>query len=127
MSIARDLQYLRDIGERLRRIEMYTQGGRTAFLDSLLIQDAVVRNLEIMGEAAKNLSPAFRHMHADLPWREMGRFRDLAIHVYFKVRLEDVWDIVERELPTLRERLPVLIASLKHPARPGAIDPPNPA
>jgi len=66
--------------------------------------DAVVRNLEMIGEAARELSPSLRKKHATIPWRAMIGFRVLATHVYWEVEPERVWVIV-RGLPELRRRL----------------------
>lgn len=77
-----DRFYLIHILERIQRIESYTTGGREAFLASSMIQDAVIRNFEIIGEAAKQVSESFRLVHPGLPWRRLAGFRDVLIHNY---------------------------------------------
>jgi uncharacterized protein with HEPN domain len=72
--------------------------------------DAIVRNLEVIGEAARTLSPAFRKAHPEIPWRAMIGFRVLATHVYWEVEPERVWVIV-RSLPELRRKLSQLQAA----------------
>lgn len=74
-------------------------------MDSEVIQDAVVRNLEVIGEAAKNIGPGTRRGLAKVPWREMARFRDLAIHHYGQLLAEEVWEIVESDLPAIRRNV----------------------
>lgn len=111
MSAERDLRYLEDMVECARRVDEIVREGQVAFQSSWRSQDAIIRNLEVIGEAAKHLSPEFRAANADLPWREMGRFRDLAIHHYFGVRLDIVWSIAEQSVPALRQRLPALIGA----------------
>jgi len=95
--------YLIHILERIQRIESYTAGGREAFLASSMIQDAVIRNFEIIGEAVKGISENFRLVHPGLPWRRLAGFRDVLIHNYPGVDLEEVWNIITSHLPGLRE------------------------
>lgn len=75
------------------------------FLKSVQLQDAVIRRLEIIGEAAKNIPAEFRKKHADIPWSEMARTRDKLIHGYFGVDLDLTWDITKRDLPGLKNKL----------------------
>lgn len=100
-----DVPKIADILERIDRIQRATGGGKGAFLASEVIQDAVIRNLEVIGEAAKGVSDSTRRHNPEVPWREMARFRDLAIHQYGRVQAEEVWDIVEDELPAIRRSL----------------------
>lgn len=88
--------------ERIDRILPATEGGRSAFLDSEVIQDAVVCNLEVIGEAAKGVSSTTRKGRIQVPWRAMARFRDLSILHYGRVLSEEVWEIVVNDLPRIR-------------------------
>ena len=98
----RSLLYLEDMRESANKVQRYTQGmGLSEFMLNELVVDATLRNLEIIGEAAKNLSDDVKGRYPEIDWRGMGRFRDLLSHHYFGVRLETVWDVVERELPAL--------------------------
>jgi uncharacterized protein with HEPN domain len=100
--------YLIDIAECIHRIESYTHGGRDQFLQSTMIQDAVIRNFEIMGEAAKQLSQDFKEANPDVPWRRIGGFRDVLIHAYHRVRLDEVWVYVEG-LSELKQKIQTLL------------------
>ena len=97
--------YLHHILEAIERIQSYTSGGLEAFQSDLKTQDAVVRNLQIIGEASKKVSHETRAGSPDLPWRDMAGMRDRIVHDYFGVSLDIVWDVVENHLPPLRERL----------------------
>jgi uncharacterized protein with HEPN domain len=98
----RDLDYLADIQEAIHRILAYTQGMTwDDFLDDYRTQDAIVRNIEVIGEATKNLSDALRRQYPHIPWKVMAGARDRLIHHYFGVNNEIVWHIVQEDLPAL--------------------------
>ncbi|SFE07652.1 Uncharacterized conserved protein, contains HEPN domain [Lentibacillus persicus] len=104
-----DNVYLRHILECIENIESYVPNGESDFFSSKLIQDAVIRNLEIVGEATKRISQDFRKQHPQLPWREMAGLRDILIHNYFGVDNRIVWNVVEKEIPTLKEQITDLL------------------
>lgn len=86
-SARRDADYLGDIAEAMRRIIAYTASlTYEGFLDDTKTQDAVIRNLQVIGEAVKRLSPAMRKACPSLPWKEMAALRDKLIHDYFGIR-----------------------------------------
>jgi len=109
--VSRDRLYLKDLLIAADRILEYTVGGEAAFKESPLIQDAVIRNFEIIGEAAKQISEETRTLHPDIPWRVIGRFRDLLIHHYHGVDLDQVWNIVAGDLQLLRTRAQEVLVS----------------
>lgn len=78
-----------------------------------MVQDAVVRNLEIVGEAAKRVSPDLRKRAPGVPRQEMAGMRDKLVHDYFGVDLDLVWDVVAAELPGARTRIIVLLEELE--------------
>ena len=104
-----DEVYLRHFLESLERIEAYTAGGREYFMHSSMAQDATVRDLEVVGEATKRLSPEIRSAHPEIPWRNMARMRGVLIHDYMGVDLEIVWEVVENRLRPLRDHLSTLL------------------
>lgn len=93
-----DKTYLIHIIECINNIENYTKEGKDKFMESTLIQDAVIRNLEIIGEATKKVSKDLRDSYSELPWREMAGLRDVLIHDYFGVDIKIVWNVVDNEL-----------------------------
>ncbi len=104
-----DKTYLEHILDAIERIQIYTADGRDAFMADTMIQDAVVRNFEIIGEAAKRLSADLRHRHAEIPWRQAAGFRDVLSHDYVSIDLTIVWNAIESHLPTLREAVRELL------------------
>ena len=85
-----------------KSIAEVTAGGEQEFLTSRLIQDGVVRNLEVIGEATKNLSTELREANPAIPWRQIAGMRDVLIHDYLKFNLSRVWLTVSTDLPDLR-------------------------
>ncbi len=106
--------YLLHAIDAIDAVQRYTTDGRDAFFDDAKTQDAVIRNIEILGQAVKGISDATRALEPAVPWRQIAGMRDKLIHDYFGVDLSLVWDVVERELPILRpqlERLSVRLAA----------------
>ena len=102
MSNRTDTELLYDIQEALRRIKAYThEMTYNVFLSDTRTQDAVIRNLEIIGEATKKLSVDLRDRHPNIPWKKMAGTRDRLIHDYIGVDIEIVWQIVIAELSDL--------------------------
>jgi uncharacterized protein with HEPN domain len=96
-----DRLYLSNIKECIERIESYTHEGREIFLQTTIIQDAVIRNFEIIGEATKRLSPEIRAAYPDVSWQQVAGFRDVLIYDYLKVNLKQIWGVIEQNLPQL--------------------------
>jgi uncharacterized protein with HEPN domain len=110
MSRRNDKAFLRDIQEAVQRIGEYTaEIEYREFLDDRKTQDAVIRNLEIIGEAVKHLSAEVRVAHSAIPWKEMAGVRDRLIHDYFGVNLDIVWQIVTGELPDVGKQISSVI------------------
>jgi uncharacterized protein with HEPN domain len=105
--------YLAHILECIQKIEQFTQEGRRHFFQDAMVQDAVLRNLEVIGEAAKRLDDSYREAHPQIPWRALAGLRDVLIHQYESVELDRVWAIVEGELPGLREAIAALLPPLE--------------
>lgn len=106
-----DRIYLLHIQDAIRQVLEYTREGRDGFFADRKTQDAVVRNLEIIGEAVKRLSAPFRSQQADIPWKRIAGMRDKVIHDYFGVDFRLVWETVDKELPGLLRRVEELLAT----------------
>lgn len=108
--------YLDDMLEAVKRIEQYARGVTFEKLKKdTLVLDGIVRNLEIIGEAAKNIPSQFREKYPEVEWKKIGGLRDILAHEYFGIDLEVVWDIVKNKLPGLQEQVSSILKG-KNPA-----------
>jgi uncharacterized protein with HEPN domain len=101
------------MAERIRRIEDCAQEGREAFESSHILQDAIIRNFEIIGEAVKQLSPEIREKYPGVPWRRVAGFRDVLIHDYMGVDLDEVWNVIQKDLPDLKRTVNEMRADIE--------------
>lgn len=102
--------YLRDIIEATAKIEKYTLNlSYDEFLDNDLIQDGVIRNLEIIGEAVKKIPMEVRLKNSHIEWRKIAGLRDFLIHAYFEIDLDLVWDVVVNKIPILKREITSLL------------------
>ena len=104
-----DRLYLLHILERIARIRDYASGGYAAFIDEVMVQDAILRNLEVIGEAVKQVSTELREQNPQIPWRRIAGMRDVLIHDYMGVDPEEVWNVVQNDLDTLERQIQALL------------------
>ena len=109
----RDLVYLHHIQDAVLRVQSYVSVGRDAFMTTTHWQDAVVRQLEIIGEAAKRISEEVRSKYPDIPWRRIAGMRDVLIHDYMTVDLSLVWEVVHRDLPEPSRKIEVILEEME--------------
>ena len=114
--------FLLHIKDAIERILRYAPADRAAFLANTMVQDAVIRNLEIIGEAVKQLPRADLQQHSHIPWTRVAGMRDVLIHKYFGVDLETVWNVIQVDLPPLLQA----IDKLWNHETPAAADASNP-
>lgn len=108
---AEDLDRLEHILEAAERIAIYAAPGEEAFLADPMRQDAIIRNLEIIGEAAGRLSRELRDAHPEVPWADVIGHRNVLIHDYRRLIHGLIWRVVAEELPTLTERVRAIMST----------------
>jgi uncharacterized protein with HEPN domain len=102
--------YLKDILEAIAKIRDYTSGfSFEDFADDPKTRDAVVRNLEVIGEAVKKIPPEVRLRAPEVEWKRMAGLRDVLIHEYFRIDQEIIWDLVQNRLPIFKEQVRQLL------------------
>lgn len=102
--------YIEDILQSIEKIEEYLSDvTEEDFMKDSQTQDAVIRRLEIIGEAVKNIPTITREQYSDIQWRQIAGLRDVLIHEYFGVDMEQIWEIVQKDLPGFKHQL-VLIS-----------------
>ncbi len=106
--------YLNDLLEAIDKIEAYTCGiTYEQFVDDAKTTDAVIRNLEIIGEATKHIPEPVRVRRPDVEWKKIAVLRDMLVHAYFGVDLEIVWDVLKNKLPVLHEQIQGMMSEME--------------
>jgi uncharacterized protein with HEPN domain len=100
--MSEDLVALRHVLEAIQLIDQYASAGHAEYLHHSHLRDSIVRRLEIIGEASKRLSARCRELAPEVQWRRVAGLRDILIHRYWEVDEDQVWKIVERDLPVLK-------------------------
>src|SRR5438309_5681048 len=98
----RDRLYLEYIQESIDLVEQYARDGELAFFSDQRTQDAVLRRMETLADAASHLSVELRTRHPDIPWRQVMSFRNVLAHAYWDIRLDRVWQAITADLPSLK-------------------------
>jgi uncharacterized protein with HEPN domain len=107
-----DLAYLKHIRDAIGKIETYASVGRELFMKESHWQDAIMRQLEIIGEATKHLSDKLRAKYIAVPWRQIAGLRDILIHNYMGVDLNAVWEVTQKDIPTLKAHVVTILKEL---------------
>ncbi len=107
-----DRERLLDIQEAIARIEKYAARGREAFEADELVQTWILHYLQIIGEAARELTTDLRARSPELPWSKIVGMRHVLVHRYFEIDADIVWSVLEDELPALKRGIEALLASL---------------
>ncbi len=107
-----NLVYTDDIFSAIRKIDKFCKGiKKDDFMKNELLMDAVVRNLEIIGEASSKLTAAFKERYKEIEWRKIIGMRNRIIHAYDTVNFEIVWDVIREDLPELKKKLKQIVSS----------------
>ena len=102
--------FLTDIFESIELIEKYTESTTYKnFLNDNVIQDAIIRRFEIIGEATKNIPMKIRKEYPEIPWRQMAGMRDMLTHEYFGIAIKRIWDTAQKDLPKLKKQIAKLL------------------
>lgn len=110
MSKRDPLVLLKDIILAIQKIGRYTSHlNHDAFINDELIVDAVARNLEIIGEAARQLPEEYKRAHTEIPWTQIAGLRNRIVHDYFGLDLEIIWQIIQHDLPELEKQVSALM------------------
>ena len=106
--------YLDDILEATKRIERYVNGFTLRKLkNDNLVMDGVVRNLEILGEAAKKIPAGIKEKYPEVEWKKIAGLRDVLAHEYFGLDMEVVWDVIQHKLPVLKKKVTHILREIK--------------
>lgn len=110
----RDSIFIEDVLEAMNKIKRYTKGlTYEAFTGNDMVIDAVIRNLEIIGEASKNVSEGTKKRYNEIPWKRMIGLRNIAIHEYFGVDLSIIWKIITEDLPETKNMIETMLKDLR--------------
>ena len=104
-----DRERLLDIVEAIERIGNQVTRGRSVFIEDVLVQTAVIRWIEIIGEAARAISPELREAHPEIPWRQVVAMRNILVHGYFEVDVDAVWSAIEHDTPKLEAQVRAIL------------------
>ncbi len=110
-----DRLYLTHVLECITKIERFTQEGEEVFFSDDKTQDAVLRNLQIMAESTQRVSESIKASHPEVPWSEIAGFRNVLAHDYLGVKLERVWQVVQKGLPQLKQATQEMLAAFSRP------------
>ena len=105
--------YLVHISDCIERTEQYTKSGLEAFMKDTLIQDGVVRNLQIIGQSILKISADLKAKYPDIDWKSIIGFRNVLVHDYMEINFVRVWEIVENDLPSLKKQIAEILQNLK--------------
>jgi len=113
-----DGERILDMLEAIERIQRHAEKGREAFDKDELLQTWVIHHLQIIGEAASKLSQELRDVHQEIPWPEIVAMRNVIAHEYFGIDLDAVWQVVEGDLPSLKQNLDRIQKDLRSSDKP---------
>lgn len=108
-----DRIYMEHVRECIQRIEEYTGMDKTRFMNSLLIQDAVIRNLQVLSESTQRISKKVQSDYPGVEWRGIAGFRNILVHDYLGLDLIKIWEIIERRLPALKMQITEILENSK--------------
>ena len=108
-----DRVYLLHILECIRRIAEYVADGRDQFMESHTLQDAVLRNLQVLAESTQRLSEPAKALQPEIEWRKIAAFRNILVHDYLGIDLETIWDVTQRDVPELQQAIEEMLSAIQ--------------
>ena len=105
-----DVVYLEHIIDCIDRIDEYTENNQFIFMNSKIVQDAVIRNLQVLSESTQKISESLKQQHPEINWRAIAGFRNVLVHDYLGLDLMQVWQVIENRLPGLKENIELLLS-----------------
>ncbi len=109
----RDAFYVAHVLECIAKILRYTSDGEPAFMTDERTQDAVVRNLQVLAESTQRISAERKSMHPEVEWKTISGFRNVLVHNYLGLDVEEVWKIVETDLPALQAKMQLMESEIR--------------
>jgi uncharacterized protein with HEPN domain len=107
--------YVMHMLECIANVEEDTAHGREAFFRNRTLRDAVMRNLQLLGESSKRVPELVKVQFPDVPWTDLADFRNVAVHDYMRIDLDEIWRIVESDVPPLKEQLQRIADEMRQP------------
>jgi uncharacterized protein with HEPN domain len=107
------LLFIKDIHKSITRILEYTNTTKNEFFNDRKTFDAVMRNLEIIGEAVKHIPADVRRKYKSVEWKKIAGLRDIVVHEYFGINEKIIWDVIENKIPTLKEEIEIILNEMK--------------
>ena len=102
--------YIKHIKDAIELILEYTkEHNKSSFSSKKMVQDAVIREIELIGEAVKNITMKYRENYSEIPWNKIAGMRDKLIHGYFNVDIDRVWAVIVKDIPDLRKNIEKII------------------
>ncbi|MCU0653059.1 MAG: DUF86 domain-containing protein [Candidatus Pacebacteria bacterium] len=106
--------FVRDIYDCIRKVDIYVGGmSKSEFRKNDAMQDATVRRIEIIGEAAKNIAADFKKEHKEIPWKDICGMRDILTHDYFGINFDKVWKTIKEDLPPLKDKIKAILKDMR--------------
>ena len=106
-----DKERLLHILDAIQRMEKYAEKGKETFFENELIQNWMLRHLQIIGEASQHLSPSFYQSHPEISWKSIIGLRNILVHQYFDIDPELIWLVIESDLPYLKKKIELILES----------------
>ncbi len=110
----KDYFYIKHILECIEKIQKWHMQGKEEFLRNEMLHDAIIRNLQILGESTKRLSVKAKEAHPEVPWKDIFGFRNIVVHEYLELDVEIIWELIKNDLPILKTAMQKLLKEFNY-------------